>query len=44
VDASATGIPYSFGGRRVGDAWEVKVPTSLVFLQPDNSLPDFTDA
>jgi hypothetical protein len=43
VDASATGMSYSFGGRLVGDPWEVKVPTSLVFLQTDNVLPVFAN-
>jgi hypothetical protein len=43
-DVSASDLSYAFGGRQVGDPWEVKVPTSLVFLQPDNTLPDYTDA
>ena len=43
-DDSGTGKSYSFGGRLVGDPWEVRVPTSLVYLQPDNTLPDFTNA
>jgi hypothetical protein len=43
-DPSATGIEYSFGGRLVGDPWEVRVPTSLVYLQGGNALPDFTNA
>jgi len=44
LDPSTTGLDYSFGGRRVGDPWEVRVPTSLVFLQDGNELPDFTNA
>jgi hypothetical protein len=40
-DPTHTGLSYSFGSRLVGDPWEVKVPTSLVYLQPDNALPDF---
>jgi hypothetical protein len=41
VDSSATGVEYSFGGRVVGDSWEVRLPTSLVYLQEGNTLPDF---
>lgn len=44
IDVSATGVPYSFGGRLVGDPWEVKLPTDLVFLQTDSTLPDFTNS
>ena len=39
---TATNLTYSFGVRFVGEPWEVKVPTSLVYLQQDSSLPDFT--
>jgi hypothetical protein len=42
-DPSANGIGYSFGGRLVGDPWEVRVPTSLVYLQDGDVLPDFTN-
>jgi hypothetical protein len=42
-DPSATALPYSFGGRLVGDPWDVKVPTTLVHLQDGDDLPDFTD-
>jgi hypothetical protein len=41
-DPSAGDVEYSFGGRRVGDPWEVRLPTSLVYLQDGNTLPDFT--
>jgi hypothetical protein len=35
---------YYIGARLVGGPWEVKVPTSLVYLQQDSSpLPDFTE-
>lgn len=30
-----------FEGKKVGDPWEVKVPTSLVFLQKGSELPNF---
>lgn len=43
IDPSATGVEYSFGGRVVGDPWEVRLPTSLVYLQDGNTLPDFTN-
>src|SRR5690242_18965793 len=36
LDVSATATPYSFGGRLVGDPWEVRLPTDLVFLQTDS--------
>lgn len=37
-------VPYSIGLKLVGEPWEVKVPTSLVYLQQDKTkLPDFTD-
>ncbi|MES1240951.1 MAG: hypothetical protein ABUT39_04970 [Acidobacteriota bacterium] len=26
----------------LADEWEIKLPTTLVYLQPDNKLPDFT--
>jgi len=42
-DPSATGAAYSFGGRLVGDPWEVRLPTSLVYLQDGNALPDLTN-
>ena len=43
IDPSATGVEYSFGGRVVGDPWEVRLPTSLVYLQTGNTLPDFAN-
>ena len=37
-------VPYSIGLKLVGEPWEVKIPTSLVYLQQDKTkLPDFTD-
>ncbi|MDJ0592285.1 MAG: hypothetical protein QNJ72_20215, partial [Pleurocapsa sp. MO_226.B13] len=37
-------VPYSIGLKIVGEPWEVKVPTSLVYLPQDKTnLPDFTD-
>ncbi len=37
-------VPYSIGLKIVGEPWEVKIPTSLVYLQQDKTkLPDFTD-
>jgi hypothetical protein len=41
---SESDIPYEFGARYVGDPWDVTVPTSLVYLQADGDLPDFTAA
>jgi len=34
---------YYIGARLVGGPWEVRVPTSLVYLQEDATLPDFTE-
>jgi hypothetical protein len=39
-DATGSDLTYSFGARYVGDPWEVRVPTSLVYLQQDATLPD----
>ena len=39
-----SGVSYSFGGRLVGDPWEVRIPTTLVMLQDGDALPEFTDA
>jgi hypothetical protein len=38
--ASAAELPYAFGARHIGDAWEVRVPTTLVMLQKGGDLPD----
>ena len=35
-------IPYYLGLKLVGPSWEVRVPTSLVYLQRDDVLPDWT--
>ena len=35
-------ITYYFGVQFVGEPWEVKIPTSLVYLQEDSELPDWT--
>jgi len=32
---------YYIGARLVGGPWEVRVPTSLVYLQEDAALPEF---
>jgi hypothetical protein len=42
-DVSKTGVPYAFGARLVGDPWEVRVPTQLVYLQADSELPDLIE-
>ncbi len=34
---------YYIGARLVGGPWEVRVPTSLVYLQEDATLPDFNE-
>ena len=34
-------VPYAFGARLVGDPWEVRVPTNLIYLQETSELPDF---
>ncbi|HKU74726.1 MAG TPA: hypothetical protein VJR02_12515 [Pyrinomonadaceae bacterium] len=39
--STESGLSYSFGARLVGDPWEVRVPTNLVYLQESNALPDF---
>jgi len=36
-------VRYYIGVKLVGGPWEVRVPTSLVHLQHDSELPDFTD-
>jgi hypothetical protein len=38
--ASQQGLPYSFGARLVGDPWEVRIPTNLIYLQEGSQLPD----
>lgn len=43
-DASGKNVSYSFGSRLVGDPWELRVPTSLVYLQSGNELPDLYNA
>jgi hypothetical protein len=37
-----SGLKYALGVRYIGEPWEVRVPTSLVMLQADTALPDFT--
>lgn len=40
---SAAGLLYSLGPKYVGEPWEVRVPTSLVFLEDGTSaLPEFS--
>ncbi len=35
------GVPYSIGAKTVGEPWEVRIPTTLVFLQKEQrKLPD----
>lgn len=34
---------YYIGAKLVGAPWEAKVPTSLVYLQADATLPEFTE-
>jgi hypothetical protein len=41
-DADEPDIPYYLGLLFVGVPWEVKIPTSLVHLQTDSALPDWT--
>jgi hypothetical protein len=38
----ATGLPYSLGPKLVGQPWEVRLPTTLVMLQSDATLPTYT--
>jgi hypothetical protein len=33
---------YTIGAKYMGEPWEVRIPTSLVMLQADSSLPDWT--
>ncbi len=41
--ATAGGVPYVLGVQYVGEPWQVRVPTSLVFLENgESSLPDFS--
>jgi hypothetical protein len=40
--ATQEDVPYAFGARLVGDPWEVRIPTNLVYLQEGNELPDFS--
>ncbi|PSL50180.1 hypothetical protein CLV51_1011524 [Chitinophaga niastensis] len=35
ADTSTTGIGYSLGAKLVGEPWEVKIPTSLVRIDPN---------
>lgn len=37
-------IAYSIGAKLVGEPWEVKIPTSLVWLQKSEKLPDWTQS
>jgi hypothetical protein len=39
---TAGSIPYIIGARLVGEPWEVRLPTTLVYLQSDSKLPDWT--
>lgn len=34
-------LPYALGPRLVGQPWEVRLPTTLVMLQPDATLPEY---
>ncbi len=40
-DPTTENTRYSLGPRLVGQPWEVRVPTTLVMLQPDATLPSF---
>ncbi len=42
--STKTDARYSTGVKYVGAPWEVRIPTSLVILQKDASLPDWTNA
>jgi hypothetical protein len=42
--STKTNARYSTGVKYVGAPWEVRIPTSLVILQKDASLPDWTNA
>jgi hypothetical protein len=35
-------VPFSLGASLVEQPWTVRIPTSLVYLREDGSLPDFT--
>lgn len=37
----AEALPYSLGPKLVGQPWEVRLPTTLVMLQQDSTLPTF---
>ncbi|MGA5508964.1 hypothetical protein [Streptomyces umbrinus] len=39
--SNATDVEYSLGGWYVGPPWEVRLPTSLVALQGDSTLPSW---
>lgn len=39
--ADAETLPYSLGPKLVGQPWEVRLPTTLVMLQQDSTLPTF---
>jgi len=42
--ATATELRYAIGPKLVGLPWEVRVPTTLIHLQADASLPDWDEA
>lgn len=42
LDAELSACEPSFGYPCLADEWEVKLPTTLVYLQEDANLPDFT--
>lgn len=42
-DADEDHVPYELGLKFVGEPWEIKIPTSLVWLQPQPDLPDFAE-
>lgn len=42
--SSEQDIAYSIGAKLVGEPWEVKIPTTLVWLQQSDKLPDWTQS
>jgi len=42
VDDDLAACSLNQGYPCLADEWEVKLPTTLVYLQPDDKLPDFT--
>jgi hypothetical protein len=38
------GLRYTIGAKYIGEPWEVRVPTSLIYLQSGPELPDFTQS